>query len=286
MGAKILEGLNFPHETEITALTVVPEHTFLGGLSLDMFRGGDKSKAAVRKSEKQKATEYLQGVTLELWRKGLHVDTLVRWGKPSEQITAAAHQLKADLVVAGAKGTGTSPLFPFGNTAQKVMKHAGCSVLIVRGKSADIERVLLATDGSEHAEAAVNLLINLPLSASNSVIPVTALHSHVATYLKMPTLDLETNQDILADLQAAEEKAAQDLLEATKQKLRKRYAEVLPVILRGDPTQEILAAAERFNPDLVVLGAKGLSRMETFMLGSVAQRVTKYAPCSVLIARP
>lgn len=286
MSVQTLKGLKLSSQSEIMAMTVVPEHTFLGGLRLDMFRGGGKAKELAHKAQEQEANKLLEGAIKKLQRKGLKIETLVRWGKTAEQIVNTAHELKADLVVVGAKGADTSPLYPYGSTAQKVMKHAGCSVLMIREGASDIKRVLLATDGSEHADEATNFILDLHLSPSVSIIIITALHSYVTSYLKMPTLDLKTNQDILADLQSAEEEAAQDLLEFTKKKFRERHSEVLTVVLRGDPTQEILGAAERFNPDLIVLGAKGLNRIEKFMLGSVAQRVAKYARCSVLIVRP
>jgi nucleotide-binding universal stress UspA family protein len=54
-------------------------------------------------------------------------------------------------------------------------------------------------------------------------------------------------------------------------------------LLTGDPATEILRVAEERNADLVVAGARGVSLIERLLVGSVADRLLKEAPCSVLI---
>lgn len=286
MSVQILEALQLPPKTEITVMTIVPEHTFLGGIRLDTLRRGEKAKELAHKAEEQKAMELLQETVDRLQTGGFKVETLVRWGKPSEEIVKASKSLRTDLLVAGAKGLSGSPLFPLGSTAQKVTKHAGCSVLLVRERIAHLQRVLVAADGSSYSESAIRFLIKLPLPNDTQVILVTALQSHIAAYVKMPTLDFETNREVVEELQAAEEIAAHNLLDETKEQFKVKGYKALSVVVRGDPAQEILAAVERFNPELIALGAKGLSGVESFLLGSVAQRIMRYAKCSVLIVRP
>lgn len=55
---------------------------------------------------------------------------------------------------------------------------------------------------------------------------------------------------------------------------------------RGNPADQILAAAEEAPPDLIVVGTRGLGAVARFFLGSVAERVARHATCPVLIARP
>ncbi|MDD5093610.1 MAG: universal stress protein [Dehalococcoidia bacterium] len=288
MGIKMLKALQLPSHTEVTAMTVVPEQTFLGGIKLDMLKGGPKAGKLARKAQEQKAAELMWETVEKLQPASLKIDTQVRWGKPAEQILEAAHDLRAGLILIGAKGFAASPLSPLGDIAQRIMRYAECSVLMVKEEPSDFRRVLLATDGSTYSNEATRFLIDLPLPRSRSqiIFVVTALQSHVAAYLKMQSLDIEANQEILAELQAAEEREAQNLLERTKKELQQKNYEALPMVLRGDPAQEILAAAERFNPDLTVIGAKGLSGIESFLLGGVAQRVAKYTRSSVLMVRP
>ena len=73
--------------------------------------------------------------------------------------------------------------------------------------------------------------------------------------------------------------------------LRQRYAARLegldwrPALRRGHPSEEILAHLAASDADLVVLGCQGLSGMGLVVLGSVAERVSRRAPCSCLVIR-
>ena len=53
----------------------------------------------------------------------------------------------------------------------------------------------------------------------------------------------------------------------------------------GHPAEEILFAARELGADLIVVGARGQTRADPFLLGGVAQKVVKYAPCPVLVVR-
>lgn len=81
--------------------------------------------------------------------------TLERAGDPAEQILAAAQQLDADVIVVGARGMGRMRRLLVGSVALSVSRHASCSVLAVRRLTQPIHSVLVATDGSSPAHAAV-----------------------------------------------------------------------------------------------------------------------------------
>src|SRR5919198_5303495 len=53
----------------------------------------------------------------------------------------------------------------------------------------------------------------------------------------------------------------------------------------GDPADAILDVAEERNADLIVVGNKGMTGAKRFLLGSVPNKVSHHAPCSVLIIR-
>lgn len=285
MCAKMLKVFKLTPQTEVTVMTVVPEHVFLGGITIHMLRRGATAKGQTREAQEQKAAELVKEAVELLKAGGVHAESVVRWGKPAEQILNEVGEMRADLVVIGARGAGEPHQFPLGGVAQKVMKYADASVLLVRDKPDKIRRVLLATDGSKYSEQAARFLLDLPLPRTTEVLLVTTLQSHIAAWLKTPTLDLEANQQLLAKLQEAEEKKAWELLKATKGQFREKGYRVSSLLLKGEPAQEILFAASTINPDLIAMGAKGLTGVEAFLLGSVAQRVARFAKYSVLIGR-
>jgi len=285
MAIKMLKALQLSPQTEVTVMTVVPEHTFLGGITLNMLKGTAAARERRHQAQEQEAAELLKEPAKTLKGSGLDVKSLVCWGRPAEEIIKKAHEMGAELVVIGAKGVGDPEGFPLGSVAQKVMKYADTSVLLAREKITNIRRVLLATDGSKHSDLVTRFLLDLPLPSKSQVFLVTVLQSHIAALVKMPTLDLETNQKLLEELQTTEESAAHSLMTKTKEQFRERGYEVSSMVLRGEPAEEILMAAETFTPELIALGAKGLTGIEAFLLGSVAQRVARFSRYSVLIVR-
>jgi nucleotide-binding universal stress UspA family protein len=285
MATKTLKALQPRAGTEVTVMTVVPEHTFLGKITLRMFSGDAAATERAYKTQEQKAAELLQEPLETLRASGVNVETLVCWGKPAEQIIRQAHEMRADLVMIGAKGAGDPARFPLGSVAQKVMKYADTSVLLAREGTTIIRRVLFATDGSKYSDAVAGFLLDLPLPSQSQVIILTALQSHMPAMVEMPTLDLETNRKPLAELRAAEEGAAQSLMAKTKKQFQEKGYDTQSLVLPGDPAEEILITAETLNPELIAVGAKGLTAIEAFLLGSVAQRVARFSRYSVLIVR-
>ena len=277
-----LEALRLPSRTEVTVLTVVPEHTFLGGITLSNIKGN----ASVRKeAQQQKALELLQETVEELSTSRLKIKEEVYWGNPAETILRVAEKTNASLIVMGAKGATDSLTFRLGSVAQKVMKYAKSSVLLVRGKTVNLKRVLLATDGSKHSDVLAKFLLSLPLPRKSQVIVVTALQSHLEAWIRMPTLDLENNQHLLAQLQEAEESRAWQIVHSCKEKFQVKGYKTTSIIMRGEAAESILKATEENKPDIVALGSSGLTGIESLLMGSVAERVARYTNCSVLIGR-
>jgi nucleotide-binding universal stress UspA family protein len=285
MSVKMLRALQLPADTVVVVMTVVPEQTFLGGIVIDAIRVTATARKRARMSQEKRAMVILQGPALALRECGFQVETLVCWGRPVEQIINKAKEMHAGLVVVGAKGVSNSKRFPLGGVAHKVMKYATCSVLLVREGPNAIRQVFLATDGSKYSKGITRFLLDLPLPKQGQITLLTALQSHAASLTKTPSLDLETNQQVLAELQATEEKAARVFLNKTRKQFEERGYEASLWVLRGEPTEEILIAARELNPELIVLGAKGLSDADTFLLGNVAERVARFSRYSVLIGR-
>ena len=291
MATSMVWTLRLPHNTVVTVMTVVPEHTFLGGITLSKLKGTQAKKEA----QQQRALELLQHSVRALGGTRLRVESIVRWGDPADEVLKEADESKDSLVIMGARGL-TDPLsFRLGSVAQTVMKHAKASVLLVREtsattrvatpKRAGISRVLLATDGSQYSDAVTQFLLDLPLPRQCEIIVITALQSHLAALIKTPTLDFQTNQELLAELQAAEENAARKLTAKSEKRLQENGYKTTSLVIRGGAAESILTAAKEYKPDIIALGSRGLTGIESLLLGSVAERVARYANCSVLIGR-
>jgi len=238
-----LKALGLPSQTEVTVMTVVPEHNFLGDISLHMFRGTAAARQRAHKTQEERAAELLKGPVEMLRGNGSQVEGLVCLGRPAEEILNKAREIGARLIVIGAKGEGDSPRFPLGGVAQKVMKYAEASVLLAREKTTNIRRVLVATDGSKYSDEAIEFLLDLPLPPKSEVFVVTAMQSWNPALVRAFTRDWKTDQQILRDLQRSEEERAQILVTETKKRFKEKGYEASTMVLKGEPAEEILGAA-------------------------------------------
>jgi nucleotide-binding universal stress UspA family protein len=136
-----------------------------------------------------------------------------------------------------------------------------------------IERVLVATDGSYDAVQAIEWLAGFPLPTDAAVDVVTAVRLPFAA-------------DALAALGWREFLAESErVVDEARRRLEKRWPAVSGRVLDGDPREAVVDAATKAQSDLIVLGARGLGGVTSFLLGSVSLGVTRHAPCPVLVCR-
>jgi nucleotide-binding universal stress UspA family protein len=76
------------------------------------------------------------------------------------------------------------------------------------------------------------------------------------------------------------------MVEALAEQVRATGLTVSSIIKPGDPKVVLLEEAAHWEADCLVVGARGLSHIERFLLGSVAAAVATRAPCSVELIRP
>jgi nucleotide-binding universal stress UspA family protein len=141
--------------------------------------------------------------------------------------------------------------------------------------------ILVGTDGSETAGKAVARAIELAAAIGAQLLVVSAFQPVPATRLREeqtqvpPDLSWMVNprEDVDATLRAGAELAAE------------HGVAVRTFARQGDPADAILDVAEEQGADLVVVGNKGMTGAKRFLLGSVPNKVSHHAPCSVLIVR-
>lgn len=145
-----------------------------------------------------------------------------------------------------------------------------------------VQSILVGTDGSATATTAVAQAIELA-AALTARLQIVCAHEPVTVNpggtgrLDAPDEDrwwLTPREDALSVLEAARAQA-----EAARITAVETFARV------GDAADAILDVAEEQGSDLIVVGHKGLTGATRFLLGSVPNKVSHHAPCSVLIVR-
>jgi nucleotide-binding universal stress UspA family protein len=145
-------------------------------------------------------------------------------------------------------------------------------------------KMILATDGSEYSEAAAREIGRVGIPAGTEV--------RIVSVAEMPQQPLTTPYPVplnLTDLEAAVRERANAAVAHAEAIVRGSESgnqiTIATKVIIGSPKHAILAEAEEFGADLIVVGACGHGRFERFLIGSVAQAVAMHATCSVQIAR-
>lgn len=279
-------ALPLPAGSRLTVASVVPEPTLVGGITLGRLLGLEEGADGLMQSRKQSAKRQLESAAKRLRAGGSAVETVVATGRVAERLLGLAQEVSAELIILGARGSSDAGRFALGGVAQQVVKHAACGVLLVRQEVSRIGLVLIGIDGSPNSVAVARFVAGLPLSSDTQVRLVTALHSHSAAFLKMPTMDLAKNRRLLKKIQTEEERGAREMLGETTKLFADSACDVQSDVCHGDPATRLLEMVERSRPALVAVGAMGLTGIELFLMGSVAQRIARRSPCSVLVSRP
>ncbi len=142
------------------------------------------------------------------------------------------------------------------------------------------ESILVGTDGSDAAGAAVARAVRLAaaLQARLQIVsayePVPERHLRVERVQVPSDVQVNMRDEVLALLESARGQAA----DAGVSRIE-TFARV------GDAADAILDVAEEQGADLIVVGNKGMTGATRFLLGSVPNKVSHHAPCSVLIVR-
>jgi nucleotide-binding universal stress UspA family protein len=141
--------------------------------------------------------------------------------------------------------------------------------------------IVVGTDGSETAGKAVGQAAELAASVDATLLIVSAFEPVSGTRLREEAEQapddvrwmVNQREDVDATLQAAAEVAEEQGVAS------RTFAR------QGDPADAILDVAEEQAADLIVVGNKGMTGAKRFLLGSVPNKVSHHAPCSVLIVR-
>jgi nucleotide-binding universal stress UspA family protein len=144
--------------------------------------------------------------------------------------------------------------------------------------------ILLATDGSDHAEAALDYLLRFPFPDDTSVVLLTVIDKRVFVDAESVELTQAESEALHVVHNTVREEAQAYLDEAARRVVARGRAATIQ-LRSGDVAEEIIVAAEEMQADLVVVGSHGHSPVVRFGLGSIATRVLTYSPYSVLIVK-
>jgi nucleotide-binding universal stress UspA family protein len=137
--------------------------------------------------------------------------------------------------------------------------------------------IVVGTDGSQRADVAVKEAIDLARTQGARLHLVAAFskrESHWEDLQSTARVDTVNLRDVAENVLAREARKAEE-----------QGVEVDWGAREGDPAEAILEAAADVSADLIVVGNKGMAGTKRFVLGSVPNKVSHHAPCSVMVVR-
>jgi len=138
------------------------------------------------------------------------------------------------------------------------------------------ERILLAVDGSKHAERATKVAAEMGKCVKDAELRVVVVYDPIPLYLGEPNLQLAIDNRL---------NQAQSILQKAMDAIDTTHLDVHTELIEGDPAEAIIDVAKTRNSDVIVMGSRGLGRLAGLVLGSTSQKVVSHAPCPVLIVR-
>lgn len=215
----------------------------------------------------------------------------VHAGRTVELVEEVARASDADLMVVSTHSERVVRHALLGSTAEKLVRHAPCPVLVVRdkehefvedGKGADprsfsLKKILAPTDFSEQSLKALRYALTLgaPFDAQIDLLHVVNTGCFGAGYAAVD-LPAITDQVVNASKESLSELADREIGEAEN---------VIREVRVGPTAQTIAEVAREREIDLIVVSTHGNTGLKRVLLGSNAENIVRHAPCPVLVVR-
>jgi nucleotide-binding universal stress UspA family protein len=139
-----------------------------------------------------------------------------------------------------------------------------------------VRKILVATDGSDHARKALRYACDLGEKFGATVHLV-----HVI--MPLPGMG---GGELVGQIEEIQENNAKEIIAEAKKEFEKRgFTEIHVSTLHGDPAQEIIRFAQKNDIDMIFLGSRGAGKLESLFLGSVSHKVCNAAHCTCVTVK-
>ena len=147
-------------------------------------------------------------------------------------------------------------------------------------------KILLATDGSEFSNAAIEMLPNIVAKPETTSIKIISAFEHPNP---IGTESFAISVEYYNDLDKIRQTEATKFVEQAESQILKLFPDQKPDlttrVIVGSPPQIIVETANEWEADLIIIGSHGYGFWSRVLLGSVSNSVLQHAHCSVLIVR-
>jgi nucleotide-binding universal stress UspA family protein len=237
--------------------------------------------AGLRRDAQRGAETVVDAICPALQARAASVAVRIVAGRPVPVILHSARSWNADLILVGSNGRGALSRAILGSVSDEVVRTAPCPVLVAKRQVARFERMLVATDGSLHAEAALRFVAALPVPPT-AELRVCAVSE---TPGALPGSARDRRAAMLLLLAETEKRMAVQAVARALEMLTALSCPIQSSVRHGDAGRELADEVHRWVPDLLVIGARGRTAGSEVALGRVTQSLLRQVACPMLVYR-
>ena len=208
-----------------------------------------------------------------------NVESFVCQGEPQEVLVDIARGKKADLIALGTYGRKGLKRLLMGSVTSQVILNAPCDVLVVKRPCSECtgsyQSLLVPFDGSEFSRTALTRAADMAKADGGKV---TVLYV-IPRYEEM--MEFYRSDAIKKSLHAEAEKVVGE----AKKIAAGLGIDVRTEIREGHASDEIVAAAQQLENDLITMGTYGWKGVNQAIMGSTTNRVISNASCPILVVK-
>ena len=214
-----------------------------------------------------------------------YTEKSVRGFSVTEEILSFEKENEVDLIVMGTHGRGFFSHLVLGSEAERVTRYSSCPVMTVNMLGRPIEiadtykRILVPLDFSAHSKAGLRYAISLGRMFNASVTI-----QYVFESLPHPMMHMQSADSQIA-FNTVSKSEAETMIKEVVSEIDTDFKQYDMVVTEGRPYKEIIKCVEDTDIDLVIMSTRGYGVLESFFIGTTADKIIRKAECPVLAVK-
>ena len=148
--------------------------------------------------------------------------------------------------------------------------------------------VLVPLDGSDNSLRAADVAAEIAdkFNGKVTLLHVYSVNLTLSMYRFSEGTEVSNfSPEMMSEISEIIRKAGEKILSKGEEIMKAKGIPSKKLLVRGHVVQEIIKKARENNIELIVIGAKGASRVDTLLIGGVSEKVVRNSPCPVLVIK-
>jgi nucleotide-binding universal stress UspA family protein len=244
---------------------------------------------ALEEQQSRMTTYAHKEMTRLMGQESLDWEPLITVGNPANEIARLAADKQIDLAIAASHGRSGLKRLILGSVTERLMRTLPCPLWVVRSpepgfvtsasQAIQLKRILVGCDFSPDSSLAFEYGLSLAQEFQAELHLAHVVEPPLYDDLIKPSESRESFRQRLRD-------TVQEKLTSMVPEEARAWCNPVTALLAGQPDEELIKYGVVNDVDLIVLGVRGHSLVETLFVGSTTDRVLRRAPCPVLSVQP